>query len=122
MITHPGILLNHDSCEPLYEQISRQIAQAIRQGKLGRGARLPATRTMARMLGVSRNTVLIAYETLAAEDLIRSERGSGARVNNWAQVALPRMAILLHEAQYPERITLLADPDGNPLYIRHDMR
>lgn len=29
-------------------------------------------------------------------------------VNNWAQVALPRMAILLHEAQYPEHITLLA--------------
>ena len=121
-VTLPEILLDQASGEPLYEQISRQIAQAIRQGKLGRGARLPSTRTMAHMLGVSRNTVLIAYETLAAEDLIRSERGSGAHVNNWAQVALPRMAILLHEAQYPERITLLADPDGNPLYIRHGMR
>jgi DNA-binding transcriptional MocR family regulator len=73
-------------------------------------------------LGFLRNTVLIAYETLAAEDLIRSERGSGAHVNNWAQVALPRMAILPHEAQYPERITLLADPDGNPLYIRQGVR
>src|SRR5450755_3998598 len=88
MIALPGILLDQTSGEPLYEQISRQIAQAIRQGKLGRGARLPSTRTMAHRLGVSRNTVLIAYETLAAEDLIRSERGSGAHVNNWAQVAL----------------------------------
>ncbi len=122
LIDLPGILLDRASGEPLYEQISRQIAQAIRQGKLGRGARLPSTRTMAHMLGISRNTVLLAYETLEAEDLIRSQRGSGAHVNNWAQAALSRMALLLSQAQYPERITLLADPDGNPLYIRHDMR
>ncbi len=118
----PEILLDQASGEPLHEQISRQIAQAIREGKLGRGARLPSTRTLALMLGISRNTVLIAYETLAAEDLIRSQHGSGARVNNWEPVALPTMAKLLYHARYPECITLLSDPDGNPLYLRHDMR
>lgn len=122
MIALPEILLDHSSSEPLHEQISRHIAQAIRKGKLGRGARLPSTRTMARMLGVSRNTILISYETLVAEDLIRSERGSGARVNDWAPVALPARAELLYEARYPECITLFRDPDGNNLYLRHDTR
>ncbi len=122
MIALPEILLDQASREPLYKQISGQIAQAIREGKLGSGARLPSTRTLARMLGISRNTVLIAYETLAAEDLILSEHGSGARVNNWAPVGLPTMAKLLYEARYPECITLLGDPDGNPLYLRHDTR
>ncbi len=119
MISLPEILIDQTSGGPLHEQISRQIATAIRQGKLGRGARLPSTRTLARMLGVSRNTVLVAYENLAAEDLIRSKRGSGAHVNNWAPVALPTMARLLGDAQYPECITLVRDPDGNPLYLHH---
>lgn len=122
MIAFPEILLDQASGEPQHQQISRQIAQAIREGKLGRGARLPSTRTLARMLGLSRNTVLVAYESLAAEDLIRSERGSGARVNNSVPVVMPTMARLLQGAQYPERITLFADPDGNRLYLRHHMR
>jgi GntR family transcriptional regulator/MocR family aminotransferase len=122
LIALPEILLDRASREPLHTQISRQIAQAIREGKLGRGARLPSTRTLARMLGTCRNTVSIAYETVAAEDLIRSERGSGTRVHNWVPVALPTMANLLDEARYPECITLLGDPDGNPLYLRRHTR
>lgn len=121
MIALLEILLDQASGEPLHKQISRQIAEAIREGKFGCGVRLPSTRTLARMLGISRNTVLISYETLAAQDLIRSERGSGARVNNRAPVVLPTMANLLYEAQYPECITLLSDPDGNPLYLRYRM-
>jgi GntR family transcriptional regulator/MocR family aminotransferase len=120
MIALPEILLDQSSGEPLHEQISRHIAQAIREGKLGRGARLPSTRTMAHMLGVSRNTILISYETLVAADLIRSERGSGAHVNDWAPVTLPTRAKLLYEARYPECLTLFRDADGNPLYLRHD--
>ena len=120
MIAWPEILLDRASAEPLHQQISRQIGQAIREGKLGRYARLPSTRALARILVVSRNTVLIAYETLAAEDLIRSACGSGARVNQSTPVRLPAMARLLGEAQYPERITPFGDLDGNPLYLRHE--
>jgi GntR family transcriptional regulator/MocR family aminotransferase len=112
------ILLDRTSGEPLSTQIARQIAQAIREGRIGRGTRLPSTRALARLLGVSRNTVMTAYETLDSDDLIRSERGSGARVNHWAPVAMPTMAQLLADARYPQRITLISDPDGNPLYLR----
>lgn len=118
----PEILLARQSSEPLYEQITRQLAQSIREGKLRSGSRLPSTRVLARMLGVSRNTVLIAFESLAARDLIRNAHGSGARVSNYAPVTLPPMASLLSAAMYPEIVTLLDDPDGNPFYLRHPDR
>ena len=121
-IGFPDILLARQSGEPLSGQITRQVAQSIREGKLGCGSRLPSTRALARMLGVSRNTVLIAYETLAAEDLIRNVHGSGARVSNFAPVTLPPMTSLQSAAMYPELVTLLCDLDGNPFYVRHPDR
>ena len=118
----PDILLARQSKEPLYEQITRQLAESIRDGKLGGGCRLPSTPVLARLLGVSRNTVLIAYETLAARNLIRNVHGSGARVSTSAPVKLPSMASVLSAAMYPEMVTIFDDPDGNPLYMRHPDR
>jgi DNA-binding transcriptional regulator YhcF (GntR family) len=118
----PDILLDRQSGEPLHAQITRQMAKAIREGSLGRDRRLPSTRLLARMLGVSRNTVLVAYETLAADDLIQNAHGSGAHVKNFAPVTLPPMAGLLSTAMYPEIVTLFSDPDGNPFYLRHPDR
>ncbi|RJX75775.1 PLP-dependent aminotransferase family protein [Vibrio sinensis] len=42
-----------------------------------KGARLPATRRLATELGISRNTVIFAYEQLCAEGYINSQKGSG---------------------------------------------
>src|SRR5581483_10111869 len=53
---------------------------AIRSGRLGHGARLPPTRTLARDLGISRGTVMQAYAQLAAEGWIGGRRGSATRV------------------------------------------
>ncbi len=47
---------------------------AIRTGKLGGGFRLLATRQLAAELGLARNTVLYAYEQLATEGYVRSDR------------------------------------------------
>jgi DNA-binding FadR family transcriptional regulator len=68
-------------------------------------------------VGVSRNTVLAAYEELAADDLIRGKQGAGMRVN--AGAPLPRLGLrqVLREAQYPARIVRLEDVDGNSLFI-----
>ena len=48
---------------------------AIRDGTLAPGTRLVATRALAAELGVARNTVLYAYEQLAAEGYVCSDRG-----------------------------------------------
>lgn len=67
------------------ESLSRSFYSALRNailaGNLPAGARLPSTRAMAEQHGVSRTTVLLAYEQLEAEGYITSRRGSGTYVN-----------------------------------------
>jgi DNA-binding GntR family transcriptional regulator len=113
----PEIVLDRASPVSLHRQIHAQIASAIRSGAVGRGVRLPSTRFVAKLWGVSRNTVLAAYEDLAAEDLIRGEHGAGMRVNAGAMI--PRLGLrkVMREGQYPERIVLLQDMDGNRLFL-----
>ncbi|KIQ67009.1 GntR family transcriptional regulator [Kitasatospora griseola] len=53
---------------------------AVRDGRLGVGERLPASRVLAAELGVSRGVVVEAYEQLAAEGYLVGRRGSGTRV------------------------------------------
>ncbi len=71
----PSITLDKASATPLQRQIYGQIAQAIRGGVIPDGARLPSSRVLARMLGVSRNTVLAAFDDLAEDELLRGEKG-----------------------------------------------
>jgi GntR family transcriptional regulator / MocR family aminotransferase len=66
---------------PRYAQLARSIRNAIEAGRLRPGARLPATRELAMQLGVSRNTVLTAYEVLCSEGLAHSRGGSGTYVS-----------------------------------------
>ena len=69
-----------------YEQLARVLKRAIIEGHLSPGERLPATRTLARTLGLSRNTVLTAYDILRAEQLTVSSERAGTQV---AQFTLP---------------------------------
>ena len=52
----------------------------ILSGALPAGARLPPTRHLAEELGVARQTVVLAYERLAAEGYVRARIGSGTFV------------------------------------------
>lgn len=118
----PPIALDKASDVPLSRQIYGQIARSIRGGHIPSGARLPASRVMARLLGVSRNTVLAAFDDLAADDLLRGERGAGMRVENGApaaEVTWFGLKQVIRAAGYPARIVELADPDGNPIYLRY---
>ncbi|HSK97701.1 MAG TPA: PLP-dependent aminotransferase family protein, partial [Euzebyales bacterium] len=57
-----------------------QLRAAVRSGSLPAGTRLPASRTLALDLGVSRGVVVRAYEQLTAEGYLRARRGSGTEV------------------------------------------
>ena len=74
--------------------LSRQLYQALRgrvlDGRLGSGARLPASRDMAAILGLSRNSVVRAYDQLYAEGFIESRVGDGTYVSH-----LPKLSTKL---------------------------
>jgi GntR family transcriptional regulator/MocR family aminotransferase len=65
--------------------MNRQLYELIRQeilaGTISAGAKLPASRLLAKELGVSRNTVLYAYEQLLAEGYVTASTGSGTFVS-----------------------------------------
>src|ERR1700730_13215758 len=65
---------------PLFRQLYDGVRRGILDGTLAPGLRLPATRQLASELGVSRNTVLNAYEQLLAEGYLQGKAGSGTYV------------------------------------------
>lgn len=65
---------------PIYLQVKKKIEQLISSGYWKKGQRLPTERALAATLGVSRNTVSLAYRQLEAEGLITSRQGRGTFV------------------------------------------
>jgi GntR family transcriptional regulator / MocR family aminotransferase len=74
------IPIDRQSPEPLYRQIKNYFRQGILSGGLLPEARLPASRQLARDLGVNRITVENAYSELEADGLVFSRVGSGTYV------------------------------------------
>jgi GntR family transcriptional regulator / MocR family aminotransferase len=74
------ILLDRQSSVPLYQQIKTHLRQGILSGSLAADTRLPASRQLARDLGVNRITVENAYSELEADGLVFSHVGSGTYV------------------------------------------
>ena len=69
-----------DGEAPAYRQIAERIAAKIRDGALPAGERLPPDRALARALGLSRTTVVAAYDELKAAGLVHGRQGSGTYV------------------------------------------
>ena len=82
------MILKLDGHGALFEQLARSLKREILEGRFAPGSRLPATRILAKAIGMSRNTVLGAYELLCAEQLASSRPSSGTRVTHLA--ATPR--------------------------------
>jgi DNA-binding transcriptional regulator YhcF (GntR family) len=119
----PELRIKPESAGPLYRQVYNQLRQAILEQKLPAGARLPSTRALACSLGVSRNTVLNAYEALAADALLAASKGSGTHVRIPSDIRSPAMRrtfdlwTVFREAHFPAISARLHDLDGNPLYL-----
>ena len=65
---------------PVYRQIADQIRVQIDAARLTAGSRLPPIRHLARDLGVNRDTVALAYESLAEAGVVESAVGRGTFV------------------------------------------
>ena len=65
---------------PLYRQLYDALRQTILSGQLAAGTQLPATRILAHELGISRTTVMTAFDQLLAEGYVYGKVGSGTYV------------------------------------------
>jgi DNA-binding transcriptional MocR family regulator len=71
------IKIDRQAGTPLTDQVEQAIRAGIVAREIAVGARLPSIRQLSGDLGVSRNTVIEAYDRLAAHGLARSRPGSG---------------------------------------------
>ena len=72
-----AIDLDKTSEQPLFVQLCDQIRSHLTSGQIDARSRLPASRQLAAEIGVSRSTVVTAFEQLVAEGYIEGRRGSG---------------------------------------------
>jgi GntR family transcriptional regulator/MocR family aminotransferase len=77
-------------------------------GDLAQGSKLPPTRVFATELGVSRSTIVTAYEQLVAEGYLSSLQGSGYTVCALGEVELSK-------APSGQQATPIAEPPSRPL-------
>jgi GntR family transcriptional regulator/MocR family aminotransferase len=114
-IALPKFALSAQSSEPLHMQIYRHLRQAVLDGTLASGSRLPSTRSFAEDFGISRTTVLAAYDQLLSEGYIEGRVGAGTRIARHLPddllpapssarrraSAAPRPALILSDGDHP---------------------
>jgi GntR family transcriptional regulator / MocR family aminotransferase len=74
------VRLDRSASRPLRAQLEASLREAVRDGRLRGGERLPSSRELARALGVSRGMVQECYGQLLAEGYLTSRTGSATRV------------------------------------------
>ncbi len=91
------------AAKPIGSQLYSALRETILSGGIETGVRLPATRTLARELGVSRTTVIDAFERLLAEGLIVSRVGSGSYVSDALGTERPQVPVRAGRAPARQR-------------------
>ena len=98
--------------------LSRQLYQALRErildGRLGGRTRLPASRDLAGLLGVSRNTVSRAFDQLYAEGYIEGRVGAGTFVADLREPSPRSAADSTPGPAHGPALRLLAEHRLNP--------
>ncbi|MGQ8776243.1 MocR-like pyridoxine biosynthesis transcription factor PdxR [Serratia sp. NA_112.1] len=100
-----SLRLDAQLADPLYRQIYLRIKDAIAQGSLLAGSRLPSVRGLASDLGVARATVESAYGQLIAEGFLQSRGQAGTYVSPQLQNLPVRAALAVEPLP-----TVMANP------------
>lgn len=97
---------------PLYLRLADAIADAVAQGALGGGARLPPERALAEHLAIGRGTVGAAYDALRGRRVVVTRRGSGTYVATGAVPAAlhrsPLLSALVDQRSAPIDLSVAA--------------
>ncbi|HEX2919261.1 MAG TPA: PLP-dependent aminotransferase family protein, partial [Edaphobacter sp.] len=96
--------------EPAYRWLYGALRREILEGRLRPGTRLPATRDLAAEYGLSRGTIVTAFEELKAEGYIEGSVGSGTYVSK----VLPEQLLDVGRGHIPYRPPELAKRAFSP--------
>lgn len=77
-----SLRLDPGMAAPMFRQLYEAIKSGILSGQILPGTQLPPTRTLATMIGVSRQTVLNAYSQLMAEGFLSGTIGKGTFISH----------------------------------------
>ena len=103
MLDHLIINLDAKADSSLQSQIQQSVVEAILARAILPGDKLPSSRALARQLGVSRNTVVLAYQALIDTGYIQTRERSGYVVSSDAPVS---------RLMEPAAMTVPADSGG----------
>src|SRR5215813_14513657 len=105
-----AINLQPGTDESLFRQLYESVRQAILTGEMEAGSRLPSTRTLADELGISRNTVINAFDQLTAEGYLESRTGDGTYVAHTLPDELLHVAADGKSVPSPDRLSARRSP------------
>lgn len=75
-----ALTLDIEALLPLHQQVYTQLRAAILSGRLRSGQRIPASRALAKSLGLSRTTITQGYDQLISEGYLQTRPGAGTYV------------------------------------------
>jgi GntR family transcriptional regulator/MocR family aminotransferase len=104
------LTIRRHALEPLQAQIADQIRQLVDKGILAPSSRVPSTRALSEQLGVSRNTVTLAYDLLIAEGILEVESSAGTMVSRQPPAAFRRVTTSSRGPGEPEAPTASRHP------------
>ncbi|TQR16581.1 PLP-dependent aminotransferase family protein [Psychrobacillus vulpis] len=104
--------LEKNSLVPIYEQLYSEIKDAIINGAIKEGEKLPSKRNLAEYLAVSQTTIEFAYSQLVAEGFISSEARKGYYVQSLEELALIEQEAPIFTQE--EKITDVISIDFSP--------
>src|ERR1700734_2561070 len=101
------ILPSREAKTPAFRWFYAALRADILAGRLRPGSRLPATRDLATQYGLSRGTVISAFEELKSEGYLHGSRGSGTYVSSVLPENLLQVGLVPRErtfvSQHPPR-------------------
>lgn len=94
---------DESNASPLYRQLARNLADAVREGRYHADEALPSERLLSESLGVSRVTARKAIDELVNDGLVVRRRGSGNYISLRMEQPLTRLSGFSEELRHRGR-------------------